>query len=178
MAIDPIVTVLNIADLLVLTLMIAIPVFIVALVALFLRERISKKFEMSWIKSTLITTYVFVLLISALAYVSPYYSAFSESEIASQEQPVVLATTPADVAVAFFLTVLRILVVALLFTLLLLPLQFFATFLMDKLAEKKFPKPAKVFAATYFTCLLALIIMFFVFPWIIPGLMFLFFWGF
>ena len=177
MALDLATVIFDIILLLRIALFIGIPVFIIALICIPLKERLVKRFKLSWIQGTAITTYLAVTVILIFLYLLPWYFAYSESLVAGQTAPGILALTPGDLIIAGLLTILKIIMTALIFTVLLLPLEFFATFLLEKLEEKKFPKPAKIFAAVYCTCLLAAIIVLFAFPWIINGLVYLVYWG-
>ncbi|MDD5163658.1 MAG: hypothetical protein PHD95_05635 [Candidatus ainarchaeum sp.] len=177
MALDVLSIALGIIDLLRIALIIAIPLFLVSIPALFFKNWLVKKFSLNWIQSALIATYLAVTIILIFLYVFPYYLGFSESILAKQIPPGMLAITPADIAVAIFLTILKILVNALILTIIVLPLEFFAEFASDKLKEKKFPQLAKNFVIAYCTGLLVTIIILFVFPWIINGIVFLLYWG-
>ncbi len=177
MAFDVLSVALGIMDLLRIALIISIPLFLASIPALLFKNWLAKKFSLSWIQSALITTYLAVTIILIFLYLFPYYLGFSESILAKQIPPSMLAITPADIAVAIFLTILKILVNALILTIILLPLEFFAEFASDKLKEKKFPQLAKNFVIAYCTGLLATIIILFVFPWIISGIVFLLYWG-
>jgi hypothetical protein len=169
--------VLGIIDLLRIALIISIPLFLAAIPALFLKNKLAKKFSLNWIQSALITTYLAVTIILIFLYLVPYYLGFLESILAKQTPPAILALTPLDLAAAVLLTIIKIVISAIILTIIVFPLEFFAEFVSDKLKEKKIPRLAKNFVIAYCTSLLVTIIILFVFPWILNGIIFLIYWG-
>ena len=176
MALDPVSILFGIIDFARITVIIAIPVFIIALLALEARKALEKKFSLSWIQGAIVTTYLAVTIILIFLYLVPYYLAWQESEIAKQTAPSILALTTADIATAIIFAAAKILASAVVLTILLLPLEFFAAFVSDKLKEKKIPGIGKTFIAAYCSCALAAIIAF-AFPWIIVGIFYMIYWG-
>ena len=177
MSFDAASIVFGLLDFLRIVIFVTVPVFLVSLPVLFAKERIAKKFQ-----SALITTYLAVTIILIFLYLYPYALGFSQSQIAGQTAPSILATTPQDILIAVFLGIIKILTTALILTVLLLPFEFFAVFAAEKLKEakisgKEIPLLAQTFAAAFCTCLLALIIVFFIFPWTVNGIIFLIYWG-
>ncbi len=177
MAFDAASIVLGILDFLRIALLFTVPVFLVSIPALLAKERLAKKFNLNWIQSALITTYLALTIILIFLYLYPYALGFFESETASETAPSILATTPQDMLVAVFLGIIKILSTALVLTVLALPFEFFAAFVLEKLKELKIHALAKNFITAFCSCLLALIIVFFVFPWAFSGIIFLIFWG-
>ncbi|MDD5148821.1 MAG: hypothetical protein PHH08_05150 [Candidatus ainarchaeum sp.] len=177
MALDPLSIASGIIDLLRIALILAVPLFLASIPVFFFKNRVSKKFSLNWIQSAVLTTYVAVTIILIFLYLWPYCLGFAESIVAHQTPPSMLAMTPADLALAVIFTILKILSSALVLTILLLPLEFFAEFVSDRLKEKKLPAPAKTFIGAYCTSLLVTIIILFVFPWIANGVIYLIYWG-
>ncbi|HLD58327.1 MAG TPA: hypothetical protein VI977_01640 [archaeon] len=182
MSFDAASIVFGLLDFLRIVIFVTVPVFLVSLPVLFAKERIAKKFSLNWFQSALITTYLAVTIILIFLYLYPYALGFSQSQIAGQTAPSILATTPQDILIAVFLGIIKILTTALILTVLLLPFEFFAVFAAEKLKEakisgKEIPLLAQTFAAAFCTCLLALIIVFFIFPWTVNGIIFLIYWG-
>lgn len=177
MALDPVSIALGILELFRIAIIITIPVFLIAIAALFLRKTLSERFKLNWVKGTLLANYIVIAIIIAIAYILPYSLGFAESGLAKIEMPSVLAITPAEILLVTVLSIIKILISTLIITVLVLPLEFFGSFMLEKLKERQLPELAKLFITAFATCLLATIIILFVFPWIINGIIFLVYWG-
>lgn len=177
MALDAFSILFGIIDLLFIALKLAIPVFLVSLAALWLKKKLSERYSLSWIKSALITTYLVIFVLLVILHLYTWFSGYFESSVAMQEVPGIFAITPAEILTGILFMAIKIFLTAIILTILLLPLEFFAEFVSEKIKEKKMPSLLQTFIASYCTCLLTAIIVLFVFPWIIPGVFFLIYWG-
>ena len=168
--------ILALIDLLRITLITAIPAFLIALAGEQLHLRLSKRFSLSWAKSTAISTYLIVTLLIMVLYLVPLYIGFSESPLTGIPTPEVFQVGLLETVVAGVIILLRLLVIGILFTLLLLPFLFFSSYALEKSRErlaKRIPGLVHKFVATFATALLAWIVLLFVFPWALGGLLYL-----
>ena len=164
-------------DLLRMALMAAIPAFLLALAGARLHKMLAKKFRLEWIQSVFASTFIILLPIVFTLYLAPYYLALIETPPVGAA-PGFAATSMVEYGLAFFLTIAKNIITAFVFALLLLPLIFLGAFISEILEKRtKLKGLPNNFAAVYLTALIAWMVVFFVFPWIYPGLLYLLFWG-
>ncbi len=170
---------LAIIELLRLSIITVIPCFVIALGAEQLHSRISKRFSLSWAKSALISTYLAVTLLIIFLYSIPGYLGWAESPLTGKPIPAELQPTALDIAALLLFAIVKILLTALIYSILLLPFIFFATYVLEKLREreKPFPQLVNKFIAVFAAVLLAWIILLFVFPFSAGGLLYLLYWS-
>ncbi|MFH0714824.1 MAG: hypothetical protein V1847_03165 [Candidatus Diapherotrites archaeon] len=187
---DFVISVLQILSVLLYSLLLAVPVCAIAWIGSLLRKRISKKWKISWIFSTAISTYVLVLIGVVALFAFPALSVGSvqdtlpadvnEQIIFEGGQAVDAPLSPeASVGnsfVSFLYNALRLLVVALVLTLLLLPLEVLASFASDALEKRKAPFLLQVYVASFVGVLIAFLVLI-VFPWLQTGLLYYIFFG-
>jgi hypothetical protein len=154
----------------------AIPVFLVVFLSSFLHSWLAKKYNFSWLKSTMVTSYLTIFILIMVLYSVPAFLGFQESDQGTIPLSFQLSTI--DWLVFIALIVLRNAAISLLFTLFILPLEFLSSMVFDYLKEKtKINKWLGVFAAVFSACLAASIILLFLFPWVIGGIVYLtFYW--
>ncbi len=170
--------VLGLIDLIRLSLIVAIPVFLVVLVGQVLGKKVEKKFEQSWIVSAFITTFIVLLPIVFFAYLIPYAMGYFASPFVGMPLPEFMQLTVVDYAMMVILTIIKNVITAFIFAVLLMPLLFFASFVEEKLKKKtKLPPLANLFIAVFTTAFAAWIIILFIFPWIYTGIFELLWWG-
>ena len=177
MALEPISILFGILDILRIALIFSIPLFIAAIPSLALKNLLAKKYNLNWIQSALLATYLALTAILIFLYLLPYYFGFIASEIAKQTAPVLLELSLLDMVSAVFFTIIRLLGTGLLLTILVLPLEFLAEYFSDLLKEKKIPGLLQKFIVSYCISLVVTIIILFVFPWIWTGIIYLIYWG-
>ena len=125
-----------------------------------------------------LTTLIVLIPLVFIAYLVPYSLGFFESELALQQAPEFMQLTMLDYAMAIIATVVKNLLSAILFTILLMPLVFFAAFAEEKVKERlKLPALASTFAAVFLTAALAWIVLLFVFPWVINAIFWKLYWS-
>jgi hypothetical protein len=168
--------VFSLIDLLRGSFFIAIIAFIGVFLASFLHDWLSKKYEFSWLKATMLTSYLTIFVLIILLYFSPVISGFGESN--QGIVPSSLEMSPAEWVSFIVVMLLRNALVALLFTLFILPLEFFGSMAFDFLKEKyKLNRWINIFIAVFAVSLLVSIICLFLLPWVVPGLVYLsFYW--
>ncbi len=165
-------------DLLRLSLIVAIPAFLVMLVGQKVNAFLKEKFNLSWIVSVFISTIVVLIPIVFALYLMPFMAGYFETQTVGQPVPEFMETTLLDQAMAVILTVVKNLLSALLFAILLLPMIFFGAFAEEKIWEKiKLPKLVIRFIAVLLTTALAWLIVLFVFPWIINAIFWKLYWS-
>ena len=113
----------------------AIPCFPAVLIGERLHNKISKRFSLSWIKATLLSTYLIVTLLIIFLYLVPLYYGWIESPLTGEALPPELQPGLFDLASLFLLSAVKILLAALVYTILLLPFMFFATYVLEKLKD-------------------------------------------
>ncbi|MAG22337.1 MAG: hypothetical protein CL943_03490 [Candidatus Diapherotrites archaeon] len=170
---------LAIIELLRLGLVTAIPTFVVVLVAEPVYRAITKRFSLSWAKASLITAYLAVTLLIMVLYIVPLFLGWSESQLTGTPAPAILQTTIVDIATVAVISLLKILITAAIYTVMVLPLLLVSTYVLEKLKarEKPLPSIANKFIAVFATSVLAWIILLFVFPFAWGGLFYLLYWS-
>jgi hypothetical protein len=167
-----------IMDFLRLSLLVAIPAFPLVLAGQKLNAMLKKRFKASWIATAFASTFLILLPIVFIAYLSPYIAAYASNTIAGMQVPETMQLTAIDYAMAIILTILKNLFTTFVFAVLLMPLLFFASYAEEKLKEKlKIHALAITFLAILITAITAWIIILFIFPWIYVGLFELLWWG-
>ncbi len=165
-------------DLLRMALVVAVPGFVLTLVGQWLFKKMRKRFGLNWVQAAFVSTFIITLAIVFLLYLFPYYLAVIETKPIADLPIAEVQVTFVDHGIAFFSTIVKNLLTGLVFTILLLPLIFFGSFVSEKIDEKKKLHPlANTFAAVYCTALLIWIIILFVFPWALSGLVYLLYWS-
>jgi len=171
-------TILALLDFVRMSLIVAIPAFLLCLPGQRLLHFFEKRYKLSWIVAAFLSVFLILLPIVFALYIVPYWIGYSESALVGLPVPEGMQNTALDYAMAFVATVAKNVLSALLFTILLMPLLFFAAFVQDYL-EKKYKPPAlaTAFAAAFLTSALAWIIVLFVFPWIINAVFWKLYWS-
>lgn len=164
----------SIVDLLRGSFFLAIISFVFVFVASFFHAWITKKLNLSWLKATLITSYLAIFILIMVLYFLPVFSAFQQSD--QGIIPSFFVMTPMDWLSFAAGIILRNAAVSLFLVFLLLPLEFFASFVFDSLKEKtKLSHWIKVFLSVFAACLVAAIILLFLLDWVVTGLVYLVF---
>jgi len=143
-----------------------------------LNHYLKDKFGMSWISAAASTIFLVLLPIVFIAYLGPYAAGYFGSELAGLPAPEFMQPTLIDYAMAILLTIVKNLITVFVFTVLVLPLIFIASFFEEKLEERfKLPKIANIFVSSFATSLIVWILVFFFFPWVYTGVLELIWWG-
>jgi len=162
-------------SLLVQVLVLSVPVFLLALFSGMISSRLSKKFRLNWLQSTVVSTYLVVFLLIFFLYLFPVFSA--APEVLAGTPPEGLRLSPVELAFRWIVIFAGLLFKALVFSVLLLPLEFVAALVFDYSA-KRISKTAwfNVFVSVYATTLFGFLVLLFN-PWLAQGLIFLLYWG-
>ncbi len=154
----------------------AIIAFVIVFFASFLHDWLSKKYEFSWLKATMLTSYLAIFMLIILLYSAPVISGFGESD--QGVVPAFFQMSPVDWLSFIAMVILRNALIALMFTFFILPIEFLGSMVFDYLKEKfKANNWVNVFIAVFAACFATAIICLFLLPWIVPGLIYLtFYW--
>jgi len=150
----------------------SIPVFFVTFFGVFLFRFFSKKYSLSWIKASFLSTYITVLLLVFFLYLFPFISALLE--INYGVVPEQYGTSAAEWIFLGAYTLLRLVLVAIVLALFVLLLEFAGLFVFEAL-RKRFPTfsyPASAFVGVFFSTAIASAVILW-FPWILSGLIYL-----
>ncbi len=154
----------------------SIPVFFFVLIALIARRLISKRFNLSWLKSTAIVTFVMLLCLVCAVYAFPLIEAFSVPDY--ENIPPEFQEPLADQVLFFFSEILRLVLASAIISLLLFPLILAGSFVFDWISGKtKLPFVIRLFGAVFVSTAIASYFLFFVFPFALPGILFMIFFG-
>ncbi|MFH0955349.1 MAG: hypothetical protein V1777_04570 [Candidatus Micrarchaeota archaeon] len=162
-------------SLLVGTILYCLPIIAIVLLVSPLHRFFSKRYKQSWLRSALFTTYLVVLVVLIFAYFVPAGIGVRESDLGTVPQA--LQSGLGEQLFAYGLILIRILALALFFSLLLLPLEFLGVFFFEWFSPKtKNPLVAKI-GAVWLTVLVTTVVILFLIPWAIPGLIYLVYWA-
>ncbi len=160
--------ILSIADLVVLSGKVFIPVYLVVALAYYSRKYL-EKYGLSWIKSTVLLTYAALFILVAALNLLPMLAFSEEATIGTY--PAGFGLDSGELLARYLLLALRIAVIPVFLTLLLLPLQLVSAFFFDWFGERfgignsYINLAAAVFAAVF----LAWVVELFIAPILIGG---------
>jgi hypothetical protein len=155
---------------------VSLVVFLFALLALIVRRKIAKRFNLSWVKSTVIV--LFVLLFCTVF--SVYFFPWSQTlNVPRQSVPQEFEDSLQSQVGFLFVVLLRLLIVSFVLTLLVFPSVLVGSFLLEWFSTKtRLPFVARFFAATFISTALVSYVLLFLAPFILPGVLFMIFFGF
>ncbi len=149
-------------------------VFVLAFLASLLNRHWYKRFDWSWFRASFLSTYLILFVFLLLVYVLPVFFAFWQAD-PGFIPPEFSYTFSEWISIALTL-LLKSLALAFLFALLLMPLEFFGLFVMEKMEKKhKFPKALNIFAGCFASTMAGTAVVLFVLPLTIPALIHLIF---
>ena len=152
--------ILNLVDLLRMSLIITIPTFLIVLVGQKINLYIKEKYNLSWSVSAFSTTAIILTPIVFALYLIPYGLGFASAGVTGPA-PEFMQLTILDYAMALISTIVKNVISIILFTILLMPLLFIASFIGEKIEEKKqLPKWFHTFVTIFATTFVAWIIVF------------------
>ena len=161
--------VFSVVDFLKLAIMLAVPTYVFTAIGAWLKGKLCEKFKLSWLKGAAASTFaVFFVLLTAL-YLFPYVSAFGTETIGAV--PEFAQATLDVVLLQGVLLVVRLLLIAALLALLVLPLELAGSYALEAL-RAKYPALnyyAALLVSVFAVSLLAVFLLLFVIPPIIGG---------
>jgi NADH:ubiquinone oxidoreductase subunit 6 (subunit J) len=167
-------------------ILLAVPITIVVYVGKFLKAKLQKKYKkLSWIQSAFASVFVITFVLLALLYSYPAISSFGNSnndlpgttnflvpdETSGLVETAVQSTSLQDSIFSFFLNVGRLLVIAFVVSILIMPFVFIGAFVFESFAKKSKSFLAKTYAAVLVCTIIVWIIMI-LFPWIQASLLY------
>ena len=159
------------------TLFNAFSIFILAFIGNWLYNLISGKFKAKWLASSFAATYIISFLIVAALFIYPLVSI--DKDTVATLLPF-MQNTPAEDASYALGVFLRFLVVSLIISLIIMPFNLFGAFVSSYISGKfrKLPSFVRLYLACFIVTLIAEIIAIIWFPWMLPGLINLVYFGF
>lgn len=158
---------------------IAIPVFFILLFAGFLRKKLAKKYSLNWIVSVFIISIILLLPCIIFLYFYPIIISIPEQTIGVI--PSVLQPTTEQWFLFWFYISAKLLAVTVIISIILMPFILLGSFLQQYLDSSKqlkgIPSFAKSFIALYITLMIFFGLLFYLFYWIVIGLMEILFFG-
>ncbi|MEK6958022.1 MAG: hypothetical protein AABW99_03530 [archaeon] len=154
-----------------------IPVFLAVLFASWLRKKIEKETKRSWIATLLASTIIVMYFILLFAYFIPYLAALQQSNVGEIPSP--FAPSLAGLVAGFVFGALWVFVVAVVASLILLPLEFVGAFIYEYVSKKLGKQPGwlKLLIATYISVAVASAAIIFIVPWLLPGFLYFLYYG-
>jgi len=163
--------IMTVVDILKGSLFLSVPFFIVTLLLSFAHKKISKKFKLSWMFSTLIILVILGVVLTAFAFILPFSQAVAEENLGVRP-PELEYTTTDYLSFAFFAAV-RVLFVGSILGILAFPFALMGSFVFDWLKKKKFNHYLSMFAAVFSSTLVWAVLFLFFFGWVYRGLIYL-----
>ena len=152
---------LDLVDLLRMSLVVAVPAFLLVLVGKKVNQYIRDKYNYSWIVAAALSVAVVLTPIVFALYLIPYALGYLESPLVGQVAPEFMQLTLVDYAMALVSTVFKNVLSIVLFTVLLMPLLFIGSFIGEKVEERKKLSPmVHDFVTVFLTAVVAWVIVF------------------
>lgn len=168
--------VVSIASLLGNSFLYAIPVFLaVWLVGRPLHAFFQKRWKRSWIQSAWLASYGMFFVVLIIAFFFPVWEANRDSTTGIPPPEIRLTLT--DMAGQFVFGLVRVILAAGLLALLVLPLLFVGALIKDLIQKRLRSRFLCIFFGVWATVLLALTVVLFLVPWVVPGLLYLLYWA-
>jgi len=153
-------------------LVLSIPGIILAFFGKIIYSKISKKFELSWLKGVLATTFLMTVFFVFLAYFLPIIDAFLK--VNEGIAPIVFHEDPLTLLLFYIYTILKLIFAALIITLILTPLQIVGSLVHDwTLNKRKLPILVSLYLTVFSACFIGFVIFITLFQWAFLGLVYL-----
>jgi len=154
------------------SLIVAIPVFVFIFIGQKLRKKIAEQTSWSWFTSAIVSSFFIVFSLLLIIYFLPQFST-SFSPIG--EVPSIFSGDFAAIITIYVASVLKVLFVALVLTVILMPLEFVGLYFHSVISKKlkKYPGWAKLLATAYASSVFASAIILFLIPEAITGFFYL-----
>lgn len=156
----------------------SIPVFVVTAIGIKVFEHLAKKHGWKFLKALTGATFVIWLIIIAAVFLYPSLVAKPTGSIGKIPEP--YAQPLADFLSETAGLIVRFVLLAAVFSVIVMPLEFFGLYIFETLG-KRWPKLGfwpKVYVSVYVCTLIALFVALLVFPWLLPAALFMIFFGF
>ncbi len=159
------------------SILLTIPIFLISVPAVKLRDYIKKRYNLEWIYATFATILVICLILGFLIY---FYFVITTPEVFNIKYPPGVETNiweELSRSILFSLGVLiRRILVAIIFSLIIFPFAFVGSFAVDIFAKKVLQNEYAALAFASFICCFLFFIISIIFDFLIPGLYYVFFY--
>jgi len=131
-------------------------VFIFVFFAVKVRRSLSRQYKWSWFKSSFITTYLLVFSLILVLYLIPIIEVVRENPEFGGSVPVEFQIPVNELFASAVVQIIRLLVVALVLSFMLVPLEFVGLYIHQQIVKKfKFHWAIKLYLAVFLTTLLS-----------------------
>ncbi len=152
--------------------LISILTFVLFLLGYFFSKKFLERFNLSWVKKAFISSFFVFVVLLLFVFVWPVIEAFLVVDLGVI--PEEFRMTLAEFFYLVFSLLIKMLVVALIFSIFVLPLLFVGVFVFEFLSKKFFwNKFINFFLASFAVTAFGLFIVLFLIPWVIPGAVYL-----
>jgi len=153
----------------------AIPLFFITFIFSLVQKKLMEKFSLSWFKSALLITYTVLFFAVAFIYLFPYSLALLETTVGPA--PAQLQLSFEDQLLIAAIALLKVVFLPLLFTILILPFEFIASFVRETV-EKRFKQhyAVNLFIGVFVSTAIGAFILLSN-NWIFTGLLYLLYWS-
>jgi len=157
--------------------LLSIPVFILFLIGLFFSKKfLEKKFKLNWMQKTFASSFFVFVLILLVVFVWPALEAFLVVDLGVVPEP--LRMTLGEFFYLVGSVLIKMLAVAFILSIFILPLAFVGAFAFDVLSKKfKWNKFINFFLSCFIATAIGYFIVLFLFPWIIAGVIYWVYFG-
>ncbi|MDD4251104.1 MAG: hypothetical protein PHX27_02840 [Candidatus ainarchaeum sp.] len=153
---------------------ISIVLFILHKIIFPIKEKLSNKYDLSWVKACLLINFVIIFLIIFSSYL---YFFFIGGLIAPTGEHIINYDLFENLLL-IGLALLRIIIVTIILSIALLFFEFFASFIIELLDKKDYSLTIKLFLGIACSTTIFLVLLFFFFNWVPLGLFVYIFYGF
>ena len=157
------------------SLLYSIPVFCAVIIGRRVHAFFSKQNVQSWVLRAFLASYVIVFALLILAFFVPVWQATTDSAIGIIPEDIRLS--PLEFFTQFFFGLVKVALISALVSVLLLPFIFLGAFVREQVQERIQNLWLTLFIAVFVSVFVAWLVLLFLVPWVIPGLVYLFYWG-
>ena len=166
----------SILDLARLSLILGIACLVSMLIIRWIRHRLSPSTLKGWLSSESVATFLFLFLVTMVAYGLPWYQGAEEFQQTGGKVPEALQPSAGDEIQVYWIALIHIFSTALVGTLLCLPLIFIGAYALDVLRRRHFPSWAK-WGLGAWVCGMGATVLLMAFPFVVSGMFYLLYWG-
>ncbi len=157
------------------TLVLSIVFFAFSFLVSFIRKKIAKKLKLKWFSSVFISLFSVFLLFTAFTYVFPLIAISNEWDFGAMPEELVPGLS--EIALFWFYSAFKIVLVALTLTVLFSPFLLLGSMILDLLKKKKWNIHIKTFIAVFICTLIGCSLLLFAFSWVPSGIIFYLYYG-
>ncbi len=157
--------------------LLSVVIFFLFLIGYFFSRKIlEKKFNLSWMQKTFLSSFFVFVLLLLVFFVWPVIEAFLAVDLGVVPEP--LKMTLPEFFYLIVSLLVKLIVASFIFSLLVLPLAFFGVFVFDFISKRfNWNTFINFFLACFASTILGYFLVLFLFPWIIAGALYLVYFG-